>query len=359
QPWGTLGGNTIQTGREKVPGIVTVQPFDRIDPSASDVGARLSLLDEMGIYAQILYPNGIGFASNQIFAIPDEQQRITVLRIYNDFLADVQEESNKRLFPQAILPIWDMNETVKEMTRLIDRGINGFTLSDKPELLGLPELPEKYFEPMWDLFNESGTVPNFHIGSGLRNDEVMGIIKRLTSEKTETKRELRTSALPSWEWFDWQRNMAVMGTQMFISNVRIIVNLCFSNMFDRYPNLKIVSAESGVGWLPFLLEAMDFQFSEIVTRPHELALAKRKPSEYFHDHIFAMFWFERLTQQMVDAIGVNNIMVETDIPHPTCYYPGARQHFADVLGDLAPADRRRIAQDNAAELYGIPLPTID
>jgi hypothetical protein len=126
---------------------------------------RLRLLDELGIYAQIIYPNGIGFSSNHVFAIKDEQQRRTVLQVYNDFLVDLQAESGGRLLPQALLPIWDMNFAIREMTRLLDQGIRGFTLSDKPELLGLPELPQPYFAPLWELFNESGAAANFHIGA--------------------------------------------------------------------------------------------------------------------------------------------------------------------------------------------------
>ena len=54
---------------------------------------------------------------------------------------------------------------------------------------------------------------------------------------------------------------------MYMSNVRIIVNLCMSDLFDRYPKLKVVSAESGIGWIPFILEALEFQFDEMVTDP--------------------------------------------------------------------------------------------
>ena len=65
----------------------------------------------MGIHAQVLYPNGIGFASNHVFAIEDIEQRTAVLQTYNDFLVDMQHESGDRLLPQALLPIWDMDLT--------------------------------------------------------------------------------------------------------------------------------------------------------------------------------------------------------------------------------------------------------
>ena len=66
---------------------------------------------------------------------------------------------------------------------------------------------------------------------------------------------------------------------MYMSNVRIITNLCMSNLFDRHPKLKIVSAESGIGWIPFILEALEYQYDEMVTESDEVAHAQRRPSE--------------------------------------------------------------------------------
>jgi hypothetical protein len=255
--WAGCGGNTIELGREKVRGLFTLQPFDRVDPSSWLPEERLKLMDEMGIHAQIVYPNGIGFTSNHIFAIDDPKQRIAILRMYNDFLVDVQESSNERLFPQAILPIWDMQLTVEEMERLLAKNIRGFTLSDRPELLGLPELPEAYFDPMWDLFNVSRAVANFHIGSGNRREDraaSMEARRRLQrGEKLSQPSTPPAVAPKAWSSLGVQRRVSVEAAQNYVSNVRIIVNLCMSNLFDRFPNLKIVSAESGIGWVPFLM----------------------------------------------------------------------------------------------------------
>lgn len=368
EPWAGLGGNVIRRNREKVLGQFVVQPFEEIDPCAWDVTERLRLLDELGIYAQVLYPNGIGFASNHIFAIEDPKVRLMVLQTYNDFLMDVQSEAMSRLFPQAMLPIWDMDLTVAEMTRCIDGGITGFTLSDKPELLGLSELNEPYFEPMWDTFNNSGTVANFHIASGNRREEreaARRIISaglpgqgRGSAAEAALQTDTRPAALrPDWNSLGRQRRLVVMGGQSQMSNMRVISNLCLSDLFDRFPRLKVVSAESGIGWVPFLLENLEWHFDQLVTDADEKARTARRPMEYFRDHIAVMFWFERVApERLIDEIGVNNVMVETDIPHPTCYYPGPREHFAEVLKGVSPATRRRVLQDNAAEWYGIPLP---
>jgi uncharacterized protein len=357
EPWASTGGNTIQTGARKVLGTHVVQPFEIVDRSAYSVSERLALMDEMGIWAQVIYPNGIGFASNHVFAIKDEEQRALVLQLFNDFYVDVQRESGGRLLPQAMLPIWDMDFTIREMTRLLDQGITGFTLSDKPELLGLPELPRPYFAPMWDLFNESGAVANFHIGAGQRREDLEAIRGGRDAGDPDGGGPIPAVAPNAWNSFGRQRRLAVGATQMYMSNVRIVTNFCMSDIFDRYPKLKIVSAESGIGWVPFILEALEYQLDEMVTNPEEVAQQQRRPTEYFRDHISVMWWFEKLAPAtIIEQIGVKNVLVETDVPHPTCLYPSPAEHFLRVMKDVDPYVRQRVLQDNGAELYGIALP---
>jgi predicted TIM-barrel fold metal-dependent hydrolase len=358
QVFASIGGNTIGLDAQKVLGVSTVQPFEAVHASAWSVPERLNLLDAMGIYAQVLYPNGIGFSSNHIFAIEDDAQRTAVLQTYNDFLIDIQSESGGRLFPQGVLPIWDMDLTIQEMKRLLDRGMTGFTISDKPELLGLAELPDPYFQPMWDLFQESGAVTNFHIGSGRRREEIQRTKDRIQGihDGRQGPAVPALVADPGWSSLPPQRYMVAHASQIYMSNVRIIVNLCVGNLFDRFPKLKIVSAESGIGWVPFILEALEYQYDEMLSRPEERQYAQRRPREYFRDHIYVMFWFEEVNAKMIEDVGVRNVLLETDVPHPTCLYPNPREHFTRILADLGQETQRRIMQENAAELYGILIP---
>jgi predicted TIM-barrel fold metal-dependent hydrolase len=356
--WASTGANVITHGGRKVRGLSAQVPYEDVDPASWDVKARLELLDTMGVKAQILYPNGVGFSANHIFAIEDLPLRTEVQRIYNDFLADIQEESGGRLLPQALLPLWDMTLTVSEMERLRSRGITGFTFTDRPELLGLPELPEPYFDPMWEFLNDSGAVGNFHVGAGRRSDlegdlgAARGFAPKSATQPDSS--EPPTVANPYWRTFGLQRRSVITGAQMGMSNLRIIANLCMSDLFDRYPGVKLVSVESGIGWIPFLFETLEYLIDELVTDPGEQTLQKRRPTEYFHDHIYGTFWYETLgPSRMLDAIGVNNVLVETDIPHGGCLYPGAREHFDAVLADLDPLVRRRVLHDNAVELYGL------
>jgi uncharacterized protein len=95
----------------------------------------------------------------------------------------------------------------------------------------------------------------------------------------------------------------------------------------------------------------------MITEPSEVAAAKRRPTEYFRDHISVTFWFESVAaQKLIPDIGIDNVLLETDIPHPTCLYPDPMRHFSRVLSGLEPHVLRRVVQDNAVELYRIALP---
>jgi uncharacterized protein len=223
--------------------------------------------------------------------------------------------------------------------------MTGFTITDKPQLVGLPDLDAPYFAPMWAVANEAGCVINFHIGSGGAPN--MGKQSPVAAASSDIY----------WQSFGPQRRLAVLATQFYMSNVRIITNLIMSNLFDRYPNVKVVSAESGIGWVPFVLEACEYQLDEMVTDPTERSVQTRRPSEYFRSNIYVMSWFEKSAMKVLDDIGVDNVMLMTDIPHPTCLYPNSREYFAEVTKNLDPVTRRKIVQDNAARVYGVTIPS--
>jgi predicted TIM-barrel fold metal-dependent hydrolase len=145
---------------------------------------------------------------------------------------------------------------------------------------------------------------------------------------------------------------AIGGTLLFIGNARVVVNVIVCGMLDRHPGLKFVSVESGVGWLPFILETVDYEVAE--NAPEQLRDLQRMPSEYFKDHWYATFWFENNrgdVQGLIDSVGEDNVLFETDFPHPTCLYPNPLGTVADKLATLRPETRRKLLGENAAKLY--------
>jgi len=118
----------------------------------------------------------------------------------------------------------------------------------------------------------------------------------------------------------------------------------------------VVSVESGIGFLPFLLEAADyaFEYSQVAREKPEFEM---KPSEYFARQVYGCYFFEEFApQRLLDRIGVDNVLFETDFPHPICLYGNVRQKIdASLAGQAAPV-RSKLLFDNAAELYRVPSP---
>ena len=114
----------------------------------------------------------------------------------------------------------------------------------------------------------------------------------------------------------------------------------------------MVSVESGIGWIPFMLETMDWEIWE--NSPQQAGELARNPSEYVKDHWYATLWFEKNfgdLQPLIDRVGEDNVLFETDFPHPTCIYPDPVGFVEERMSTLRPETRRKVMGDNAAALY--------
>jgi predicted TIM-barrel fold metal-dependent hydrolase len=134
-------------------------------------------------------------------------------------------------------------------------------------------------------------------------------------------------------------------------------DLLLSGILPRFPELNFVSVESGIGWIPFMLETCDYHFLRGSVRAQRPEF-ELMPSDYFRRQVYGCYWFETIAPRLLlDEIGVDRIMFETDFPHPTCLGP---EQVADVvetsLGGQSEQVKRAILWDNAAALYGIEAP---
>ena len=307
--------------------------IDQAHPAAYDPAARMRLLDEIGIWAQIIFPGVVGLGGQTLGdLVQDVALRNTCLEIFNDANAELQVESKDRLLPMAILPAWDIDACVREVQRAKDLGLRGVNLTSDPQDLGSPDLANRAWDPVWDVCSSLEMPVHFHIGASLTTMNFFG-------------------AYP-WDLHDDDTKLAIGGALLFVGNARVVVNMICSGMLDRFPQLKVVSVESGAGWIPFILEALDYEMAE--NAPREFAALKKMPSEYFRSNFYATFWFENHRNKLpdlIEAVGEDNILFETDYPHPTCLYPDPLKTAAENMKDLAPAAQRKILGENAAKLY--------
>jgi len=296
-----------------------------------DLDARMELLDEIGIWAQIVFPGVVGLGGQNLGElVTDIALRDLCLEIFNDANAETQAASGNRLLPMAILPAWDIDGCVREVERAKSLGLRGVNLTSDPQDLGSPDLANGAWDPVWEACAGLEMPVHFHIGASLTTMNFFGNYP--------------------WESHDDDTKLAIGGALLFIGNARVVVNLICSGMFDRYPALKMVSVESGMGWVPFILEALDYEMDE--NAPAAKARMKLLPSEYFKQNIYATTWFEhRNLASLIDAVGEDNIMFETDFPHPTCLYPAPLKTAEENLRDLSTEVQRKILGENAAKLY--------
>src|SRR5258708_1451840 len=271
--------------------------IDKIHEAAYDPVARLEIRDETGIWAQIISPNGGGLGGQALAqAVDDPALRELCVEIFNDARAELQAESNNRLLPMAIMPAWDIDACVREARRAKGLGLRGINITSDPQDQGAPDLANRAWDPFWEVCSDLALPVHFHIGASLTTMTFFGEYP--------------------WASHNDDLKLAIGGTLLFIGNARIVVNIICSGMLERFPELKVVSVESGAGWIPFILEALDYEMSE--NAPKDRAAMSMLPSEYFKRQIYATTWFERTNlAQLVETVGEDNIMFETDFPHPT------------------------------------------
>ena len=332
KPFSPLGFTVVQQDGGKVRGTISLTRFEDLDKAAWDPEARLKLLDRLGIHQQIVYPNVAGFGSASFMRIKDNELRKLCATSYNDAIIEMQNVGKNRLFPQAVVPFWDINDAAAETQRGGDAGITGITMTDTPEVFGFPYLDDPYWEPLWHTCEEYGMPVNFHIGAG-------GSFEHIQKS--------------TWPSLSPQRRLAFGSIALFLDNFRVVSNLILSGLLERHPTLKFVSVESGIGWVPFVLEALEYQFDE--SMPDEREGLSLRPREYFRRQIYASFWFEDFgPRAAIQEIGEGNVMFETDFPHPTCLYPKSQEHITNVLADMDDGVRRKILRENAVEVYHLP-----
>src|SRR5258706_14947551 len=102
----------------------------------------------------------------------------------------------------------------------------------------------------------------------------------------------------------------------FLENAKAVADLLLSGILPRFPTLQFVSVESGMGWVPFVLEALDTRFKKNGVRKSNPEYGDMLPSDYFHRQVSVNFWFEELTPFHLQRVGLDRLLWETDFPHP-------------------------------------------
>jgi predicted TIM-barrel fold metal-dependent hydrolase len=221
--------------------------------------------------------------------------------------------------------------------RVAATGHRSILACSEPQAFDMPILADKHWNPFWDVCRDVGLPISFHIGAGDLSD--------LLSDNAN----IGTRA-----------SFASVSSRIFMQNANCIADLIFGGVCHRYPELKFVSVESGIGWLPSFLETCDWQFMNSQVRKEHPEYDLR-PSEYFRRQIYSCFWFEEKSIGPALELYPDNIMWETDFPHPTCQHPGPKdglarhpREFVESALSSHPDDLlQKVLHDTAAKIYGV------
>jgi predicted TIM-barrel fold metal-dependent hydrolase len=334
-PIGAAGsGSVIGRDGEKWPSEIGLREWGVEDATEAghDPDLRLAVLDRFGIDAQVIFPNTIGLGGQDLGRVTDLDLCRVCIEIYNDRQAEIQERSGNRLLGMPLMPAWNIDLCVAEAKRVAAMGARGVNMTCDPDDIGAPDLADRAWDPFWATCAELQLPVHYHIGASVTAMTFFGRYP-WPSQSEGTK-------------------LAIGGSLLFIGNARVVTNLILAGIFDRHPDLKCVSVESGVGWIPFILETLDYEMYE--NAPADLAKLSKMPSEYFRSNFYATFWFENNRNklpELIDAVGEDCILFETDFPHPTCLYPDPLESVEAKMATLTPEARSKILGENAKQLY--------
>jgi len=285
---------------------------------STSVKYRLKDMDAEGIDAQVLY----NFLD---WSFTDQELKSAVCTAFNSWQAEeLCAPSNGRLIGLATLPAHDAQAAVKEMLRCQSIGLRGAYF----DVWGaVKPIFDPMWEPLWSAAEESGMSINVHVGAGSHS---------LTKIPNDQPWKLPSLA-------------AVLGMQL----EEVLATMILSGVLDRHPKMKFVLGESGIGWIPYVLERLDYEISQYGTTRGSTVTLKASPREIFHRQCYATFSDEHLGVELISRTSADNFMWAADYPHGDGTFPHSSKIRERMFGKADAAMRRKILCDNAAKVYNL------
>ncbi len=278
---------------------------------------RVKDQDIDGVKAEVLY--GVLGASGRL---DDDEASTEMLRIYNEWLADFCEGYEDRFAGLASIPSHSVDDAVKEIERVAKRGkLKGIEVANSHEMA---PLFDPSWEPLWALAEESRLPVHYHtIGPRIDYDfEALAPLQR-------------------------RQAFAVHITGFQLAMSKILMELLYGGVLESHPQMKVVIGESGIGWIPYILDHMDLEWED---QFKDLTLTMR-PSEYWRRQCYATYQSDPIGLRLLDILGEENIMWGSDFPHPDGVWPDSMEFIDREFEQIPDGVRQKIVCDNAANLY--------
>ena len=286
-------------------------------PRLTDPMLRIKDQDLDGVQAEVIY--GVLGASTRL---NDDDAASELLRIYNEWLATFCDAAPDRFAGLASIPSHDVTAALTEVARVANRGVlRGVEVANTHDMAPLFDTS---WEPLWAMAEEAGLPVHYHtIGPRIdyHFDDLAPLQKR--------------------------QAFAVHITSFQLAMAKIIMEIIYGGVLEAHPKLKIVIGESGIGWIPYILDHMDLEWED---QFKDLTLTM-KPSEYWKRQCFATYQSDPIGLRLLDILGEDNVMWGSDFPHPDGVWPDSQDFIEREFADVPVAIKEKIICNNAATLY--------
>jgi predicted TIM-barrel fold metal-dependent hydrolase len=314
--------------------------YEAARPSGWDPAERLKDQDIDGVKAEVIYTT-LGMP---LFGLDDDDLRRACFAVYNDWVAEFRSYCPPRLHPIALVSLDDIPMAVKELERCAKMGLKGAMI------WGVPPEDKPYhseiYDPFWTAAQELKMPLSLHV-----------ITQRDQKSSRQKEREKAQEEKPP----EQNREIRFGGLKMLIGTMqpiyevqRTLGSFVFGKVFERFPGLRIVSAENDTGWIAHFMYRIDHFYGKFGTMREETKL-QMKPSDYVRRNVWATFQDDAIGPMTYKYFGEDNFMWASDFPHTDSTWPNSlkviKQDFAGVPEDVT----RKIVFDNATKLYNIDL----
>ncbi len=313
------------------PNRIMVNSFEGEDWVRSRAGAdpaeRAADNERDGIDVEIIFPNK-GLA---MWGTPDPVFAAAQCRVWNDWAQEQFGSYGQRMLPVAAIATGDVACAMAEIERTAKIGFKAVALPCKP-VWGAHDIDHvnynlPHFDPMWALIQETGLPITLHISTG---------------------RDPRASRGNGGAIVNYV-------SHALAPTIEPVANLCASGVLERFPKLRFATIEAGIGWVPWMLDAMD----EAYRKHHMYVRPKLKmlPSEYYRQHGFASFQEDPSGLTLAEQYNlVDNFMWANDYPHHEGTWPHSAEAIERNMGMLDDVQRAKILGLNAARLFNLEVP---
>jgi predicted TIM-barrel fold metal-dependent hydrolase len=305
-------------GRPKEEYGIEPTSFTQLRPGTYDHNERVKDMSANGVLGSLCFPSFPQFCGQLFARTEDKDVALAMVRAYNDWHIDEWCGSHPgRFIPCGLPAIWDPEVMAAEIRRVAKKGCHALTFSENPSKLGWPSIHSDHWDPVWRACSDESVVVCMHIGS--------------SSQLTITSPDAP---------------MDVMITLQPMNIVQAAADLVWSTTLRRYPDLKVALSEGGIGWIPYFLERVDYNYD----RHHAWTgqdFGDKLPSEVFNEHVLTCFIDDKFGIASKGALDLDMVTWECDYPHSDSNWPLSPEVFAESAGGLTDEEVDKITHLNA------------